>query len=179
MSAGTIEVPVGIAELCGALKLNVLRDSEQEAIPLPLPINVMDTVGFNIDLASSVCTLQAERLPDGTARTAPMKILPSGHRCISIVELGPDGWEVPDDEDGDRFRLPTSGTSSKASLVWASAASSPLTAVWSVERTASSDIASWSMAPSTIRSTYSQPQEGSVSDGSLSSNAWSRQRHPI
>ena len=102
-----------------------------------------------------------------------MTILPSRHRCISIVDFGPDGWEVPEDENDDRFRLPTSDTSSNASLVGASAASSPLTAVWSVERTASSDIASWSAVPSTIRSTYSQPQEGSVSDGSLSSNPWS------
>ena len=40
VSAGTIEVPAGIARLCGILKLNVLRDSEEEAIPLLLPINL-------------------------------------------------------------------------------------------------------------------------------------------
>ena len=96
VSAGAIEVPAGIAGLCGILKLNVLRDSEQEAIPLLLPINLMESLGFLIDLAGDVCTLQAEPLPDGTARTAPMTILPSGHRCISIVDFGPDGWEVPD-----------------------------------------------------------------------------------
>ena len=92
VAAGAIEVPVGIAGLSGILKLTVLRDSEQAAVPLLLPINLMKELGFLIDLAGDACTLQAEPLPDGTARTAPMSYLPSGHCTISIVDFGPEGW---------------------------------------------------------------------------------------
>ena len=47
---GTIELPVGIAKLNGVLKLNVIQDSKGAPIPLLLPINLLEALGFDIKL---------------------------------------------------------------------------------------------------------------------------------
>ena len=52
---GTIEVPVGIAQLNGVLKLNVLEDSKEAPIPLLLPINLLEVLGFDIKLNEHTC----------------------------------------------------------------------------------------------------------------------------
>ena len=48
--AGTIELPVGIAKLNGLLKANVIQDSAEDPSPLLLPINLLETPGFDIKL---------------------------------------------------------------------------------------------------------------------------------
>ena len=81
---GTIELPVGIAKLNGVLKLNVIQDSKDAPIPLLLPINLLEALGFDIKLKNNTCVLEEQPWPDGQPRVTSMTRLPSGHRCISI-----------------------------------------------------------------------------------------------
>ena len=83
--AGTLELPVGIGQLNGVLKLNVVVDSEEAPVPLLLPINLLEALGFDINLKNNLCTLEEYPWPDGTPRTAQMTTLPSRHRCLSVV----------------------------------------------------------------------------------------------
>ena len=171
VSEGRIELPVGIAKLDGILGLNVIRDTAEMPIPVLLPINLAETLGFLIDLESNSCTLQAQPLDDGDPRVAPLTILPSRHRCLSIVDFSEGGWQAPDGEEefGTIFRIPSSDTSSNASILEVSSAPSN---GWSIAETASSDIRSWSAAPSTLRARTTSIV-GSLSSGSTTSDPWS------
>ena len=56
---GAIEVPVGVDGVNGVMRLNVLKDTEEAPIPVLFPINLQETLGFDIDVADNLCTLQA------------------------------------------------------------------------------------------------------------------------
>ena len=45
---------VGIAKLGGVLKLSVFQDPAEAPIPLPMPINLLEAVGFDIELKKNV-----------------------------------------------------------------------------------------------------------------------------
>ena len=52
--AGAIELPAGIGQLNGVLRLNVVEDSEEAPVPLLLPINLLEALGFDINLKKMV-----------------------------------------------------------------------------------------------------------------------------
>ena len=67
----------------------------QEApIPLLLPINLLEALGFDIKLKKNICVLEEQPWPNGQPRITNMTRLPSGHRCISIEEFDPEGWNA-------------------------------------------------------------------------------------
>ena len=101
---------MGIAKLNGVLKLNVIQDSKEAPIPLLLPINLLEALGFDIKLKNNICVLEEQPWPDGQPRITSMTRLPSGHRCISIEEFDPAGWDaLAEGKEFDaKFRAPGS-----------------------------------------------------------------------
>ena len=91
---GAIETPVGLAGLNGVLRLNVVEDDEQSTIPLLLPINLQEHLGFETSLPKGTYTI-SKHLPDGEPRTGSMFRLPGGHREVSIIDFDPElGWNA-------------------------------------------------------------------------------------
>ena len=76
------------------LKLHVVQDSKEAPIPLLLPIDVLEALGFDIKLKKNICVLEEQPWPNGQPRITNMTRLPSGHRCISIEEFDPEGWDA-------------------------------------------------------------------------------------
>ena len=74
--------------------MNVIQDSAEAPIPLLLPINLLEALVVGIKLKKSICALQEQPWPNGQPRITDMTRLPSGHRCISIEQLDPEGWDA-------------------------------------------------------------------------------------
>ena len=47
-----------IAQLSWVLKLNALQDSKEAQIPLLLPINLLEVLGFDIKLGNIICIIE-------------------------------------------------------------------------------------------------------------------------
>ena len=71
---------------------------------------MLEALGFDIKLKDDICILEEQPWPDGQPRVTTMTRLPSKHRCISILEFDPDGWDASAEEGEEfdvKFRIPT------------------------------------------------------------------------
>ena len=92
-------------------------DSGEAPIPLLLPFNLLGAVGFDIELKKNIGVVEEEPWPNGQPRITNMTRLPSGHRCISIEEFDPEGWDATAEgkEFDAQFRAPGSEQEKKTS----------------------------------------------------------------
>ena len=56
-----MELPVGIAQLNGVLKLNVVQDTAEAPRPLLLPINLLEALGVDNKLKKTIAFLKSNR----------------------------------------------------------------------------------------------------------------------
>ena len=92
--AGIADVPIGLAGINGVLRVTVIEDSPEQAIPLLLPINLQELLNVTICLPAATITFSQ----NGSQYSTKMHTLPSKHRTIDIFEFEPQaGWYMPPD----------------------------------------------------------------------------------
>ncbi|CAE7267989.1 unnamed protein product [Symbiodinium sp. CCMP2592] len=81
------DVPIGVCQTNGLLRVTEVQDTEGFETPLLLPVSYQELVGMVIDY-------DKEEVRTRQGRAAPMQRLPSGHRAISVVEFN-GRWQLP------------------------------------------------------------------------------------
>ena len=98
---GIWDVPIGVCQTNGLLRVTEVQDVDGFETPLLLPVSFQELIGMVIDYdKAEVRTRQG--------RTSPMQRLPSGHRAISVVEFA-GRWQLPREMQRggkDPFQLP-------------------------------------------------------------------------
>ena len=99
--AAVWDVPIGIAQTNGLLRVTVVTDTEGFETPFLIPISFQELVGMLIDIDKGEIRTRA-----GT--TATMHRLPTGHRAVSVVDFK-GRWALPREllrSGRDPFQLP-------------------------------------------------------------------------
>ena len=84
------EIPVGVATICGIMRVHVTEDAVGSEVPLLFPVNLCRGLKAVIDTDTGVCVLKAHDVQ------TQMESMPSGHWEISIMEYPEDGWTIPE-----------------------------------------------------------------------------------
>ena len=99
--AAVWDVPIGIAQTNGLLRVTVVTDTEGFETPFLIPISFQELVGMLIDIDKGEIRTRA-----GTSAT--MHRLPTGHRAVSVVDFK-GRWALPKEllrSGRDPFQLP-------------------------------------------------------------------------
>ena len=81
------DVPIGVCQTNGLLRVTEVKDTAGFETPFLLPVSFQELVGMVIDY-------DREEVRTRQGRSTPMQRLPSGHRAISVIEFnGP--WQLP------------------------------------------------------------------------------------
>ena len=95
------DVPIGVCQTNGLLRITEVQDSEGFETPLLLPVSYQELVGMVIDY-------DKEEVRNRQGRATPMQRLPSGHRAVSVVDFQ-GRWHLPRElqqHGKDPFQLP-------------------------------------------------------------------------
>ncbi|CAE7228874.1 pol [Symbiodinium sp. CCMP2592] len=95
------DVPIGVCQTNGLLRITEVKDTEGFETPLLLPVSYQELVGMVIDF-------EKEEVRNRQGRATPMQRLPSGHRAVSVVEFNGQ-WQLPRElqqHGRDPFQLP-------------------------------------------------------------------------
>jgi len=61
----------------------------------------LEALGFDIKLRKNICAPEEQPSPNCQPRITHMTSLSSGHKCISIEEVDPEGWDAT--AEGEEF----------------------------------------------------------------------------
>jgi len=88
---GVVEAPIGLGGLNGLMRLTVLQDEAEFRIPLLVPINLQEALGFEISLPR-----EEIRFSCGDARYQTKMVREcTAHRSMSVMEFADGGWQLP------------------------------------------------------------------------------------